>query len=277
MFFALSGFLITYLLLEEKKKGEVNIRNFYIRRILRIWPLYYLFVALTLITTFFFDVSFEYKSILFYIFLLANIPFIFGGHIPFLSHFWSLGVEEQFYSFWPWVVKKSKSILKITVIICVALSARTQGTVRSINVKVGDKVYAGQVLAVMDDVGLSGAYAEISTQYSFAKEVYEKQKSLWEQQVGSEMQYLQARNNMVALQKRMSATSAQLDLSRIKAPVSGTVDAVNIKIGQAVMPGMPAISVVNLSSLKVTGNVGESLIGKVNTGDPVMIYFPDLK
>lgn len=123
IFFALSGFLITYLLLEEKKKGEVNIRNFYIRRILRIWPLYYLFVALTLITTFFFDVSFEYKSILFYIFLLANIPFIFGGHIPFLSHFWSLGVEEQFYSFWPWVVKKSKSILKITVIICVALIA----------------------------------------------------------------------------------------------------------------------------------------------------------
>ncbi|MFM8918404.1 MAG: efflux RND transporter periplasmic adaptor subunit [Bacteroidota bacterium] len=159
----------------------------------------------------------------------------------------------------------------------VALSARTQGTVRSINVKVGDKVYAGQVLAVMDDVGLSGAYAEISTQYSFAKEVYEKQKSLWEQQVGSEMQYLQAKNNMMALQKRLNATGAQLDLSRIKAPVSGTVDAVNIKIGQAVMPGMPAISVVNLSSLKVTGNVGESLIGKVNTGDPVMIYFPDLK
>lgn len=159
----------------------------------------------------------------------------------------------------------------------VALSSRSQGTVRSINVKVGDKVRAGQVLAQLDDVGTSGAYAEISTQYQFARDVYEKQKSLWEQQVGSEIQYLQARNNMMALQKRMSATSAQLDLSRIKAPVAGTVDAVNIKVGQAVMPGMPAISVVNLSSLKVTGNVGESLVGKVNAGDPVMIYFPDLK
>jgi len=81
----------------------------------------------------------------------------------------------------------------------------------------------------------------------------------------------------MALQKRMNATGAQLDLSRIKTPVSGTIDAVNIKIGQAVMPGMPAISVVNLSSLKVIGNVGESLMGKVNTDDPVMIYFPDLK
>jgi peptidoglycan/LPS O-acetylase OafA/YrhL len=123
MFFALSGFLITYLLLEEKKKGEINIRNFYIRRILRIWPLYYLFFGLTLLTAFFFDFSYENASILFYMFLLANIPFIFGGQIPFLSHFWSLGVEEQFYSFWPWVVKKSKSILKITVIICLALIA----------------------------------------------------------------------------------------------------------------------------------------------------------
>lgn len=123
IFFALSGFLITYLLLEEKKKGEINIRNFYIRRILRIWPLYYLFFGLTLLTAYFFDFSYENVSILFYIFLLANIPFIFGGQIPFLSHFWSLGVEEQFYSFWPWVVKKSKSILKITVIICLALIA----------------------------------------------------------------------------------------------------------------------------------------------------------
>lgn len=123
IFFALSGFLITYLLLEEKKKGEINIRNFYIRRILRIWPLYYLFFGLTLLTACFFDFSYENASILFYIFLLANIPFIFGGQIPFLSHFWSLGVEEQFYSFWPWVVKKSKFLLKITVIICLALIA----------------------------------------------------------------------------------------------------------------------------------------------------------
>lgn len=159
----------------------------------------------------------------------------------------------------------------------VTLSSRTQGTVNSIKVKVGDKVRPGQVLAQLDDAGASGAYAEINTQYQFAKDVYEKQKSLWEQQVGTEIQLLQAKNNMLALQKRMSATGSQLDLSKIRTPVAGTVDAVNIKVGQALMPGIPAISVVNLSSMKVTGNIGESFSGKVNPGDSVMIYFPDLK
>lgn len=123
IFFTLSGFLITYLLIEEKRTGDVNIKNFYIRRILRIWPLYYLYFALTLITTFIFDIPYDKTSLLFYIFLSANIPFIFGGQLPFLGHYWSLGVEEQFYSFWPWIVKKSKSILKITIIICVGLIA----------------------------------------------------------------------------------------------------------------------------------------------------------
>lgn len=118
IFFSLSGFLITYLLLEEKKTKKINIKHFYFRRILRIWPLYYLYFILSSITLIIFDLPFEKHSIMFYIFLLANIPFIFGGVITFLGHYWSLGVEEQFYSFWPWIVKKSHSILTTTTIIC---------------------------------------------------------------------------------------------------------------------------------------------------------------
>ncbi|MCB9033121.1 MAG: acyltransferase [Chitinophagales bacterium] len=134
IFFALSGFLITYLLLKEKESGGINIKNFYIRRILRIWPLYYLYFGLTLITTYIFDIPYDKTYIFYYIFLLANIPFIFGGMLPFLGHYWSLGVEEQFYSFWPWVVKKSKSILKITTIICIGLIA-LKTIVRVIEIK----------------------------------------------------------------------------------------------------------------------------------------------
>lgn len=134
IFFALSGFLITYLLLEENKTGEVNIKNFYIRRILRIWPLYYLYLGLTIITTFIFDIPYNKTPVLFYIFLSANIPFIFGGMLPFLGHYWSLGVEEQFYSFWPWVIKKSKSILKTTIIICLGLIA-LKTIVRVVDIK----------------------------------------------------------------------------------------------------------------------------------------------
>lgn len=121
IFFALSGFLITYLLLEEKRTQEISIKNFYMRRILRIWPLYYSYFIACLLTMFLFHLPFEKLSLLFYIFLSANVPFIFGGVLNFLGHYWSLGVEEQFYSFWPWIIKKSGTILKTTLVICISL------------------------------------------------------------------------------------------------------------------------------------------------------------
>lgn len=120
IFFALSGFLITYLLLEEKKTGEINIKNFYMRRILRIWPLYYLYLFLSVLTIVIFNEPINKSSLLFHLFLLPNIPFVFDARLLYLGHYWSLGVEEQFYSFWPWIVKKSKSIFKITLLICIA-------------------------------------------------------------------------------------------------------------------------------------------------------------
>jgi peptidoglycan/LPS O-acetylase OafA/YrhL len=122
IFFALSGFLITYLLLQEyKATNSINIRNFYIRRVLRIWPLYYLYLGLSLVTLILFNIDFEGSFILYYVFLASNVPFILAQSTPFLGHYWSLGVEEQFYSFWPWIVKKSKSIVRTTVIICISL------------------------------------------------------------------------------------------------------------------------------------------------------------
>jgi len=121
IFFSLSGFLITYLLLKEARKSEINIKHFYIRRMLRIWPLYYLYLILCLGTLLLFNFNIDFRSILLYSFLLANIPTIFGGIISLLAHYWSLGVEEQFYSFWPWIIKKSKSILKTTIIMLASL------------------------------------------------------------------------------------------------------------------------------------------------------------
>jgi peptidoglycan/LPS O-acetylase OafA/YrhL len=106
IFFVLSGFLITYLLLAERAVKEISIKKFYLRRILRIWPLYYLYLVITI---FFFQLSgqaIDVPTLLLYIFYGANIPFIVGTALPFLSHYWSLGVEEQFYLFWPWVIKK---------------------------------------------------------------------------------------------------------------------------------------------------------------------------
>jgi peptidoglycan/LPS O-acetylase OafA/YrhL len=108
MFFTLSGFLITYLLVKEKKAfNTISIKSFYIRRILRIWPLYYLYLVIAIIGVAFFH--FEGKldnTIWYYIFLMPNVPFVLTLSIPLIAHYWSLGVEEQFYLFWPWLIKK---------------------------------------------------------------------------------------------------------------------------------------------------------------------------
>lgn len=122
IFFTLSGFLITYLLLLEKEKGSINIRDFYMRRILRIWPLYYLYLSLVLVTIYFWQLPLENNSLLFYVFLMANIPAILGIPLPLLLHYWSLGVEEQFYAFWPWLMRmKNDKLIRISIVLIIVL------------------------------------------------------------------------------------------------------------------------------------------------------------
>jgi peptidoglycan/LPS O-acetylase OafA/YrhL len=112
MFFTLSGFLITFLLLLEKEKfGGVNIKQFYIRRILRIWPLYYFYLIVSIVVLFVCVRQVLTGNLVFYFFLLANVPIIMGNQIPVIGHYWSLGVEEQFYLFWPWIVKRVSRLL----------------------------------------------------------------------------------------------------------------------------------------------------------------------
>ena len=115
IFFVLSGFLITYLLLLEKGKQEIDIRKFYVRRILRIWPLYYLYMILTIIVMFLLSMQYSQKALFFYVFFMANVPLIFNTSIGLLVHYWSIGVEEQFYIFWPWIIKKTKKIIPIII------------------------------------------------------------------------------------------------------------------------------------------------------------------
>lgn len=125
IFFTLSGFLITFLLLKEKDKSlsdKINIKHFYIRRVLRIWPLYFLYLFLCLIVYFIYNVEYKYETIFYYVFLLANIPLILSQTLPYLGHFWSIAVEEQFYLFWPWIAKINRSrLLKNTIILLIIL------------------------------------------------------------------------------------------------------------------------------------------------------------
>lgn len=159
----------------------------------------------------------------------------------------------------------------------VTLSAEMGGVVTRINVEEGDEVRKGQVLAETDNKPILQGMQEIQTQLDLATTLYQKQKNLWDQKIGTEMQYLQAKTQKEALEKRLATMQEQLEMTRIQSPIDGTVDAIDIKIGQVAAPGMPAIRVVNFNNMKVVGEVPEAYAGKVKSNNPVTVIFPDLK
>lgn len=158
----------------------------------------------------------------------------------------------------------------------VTVSAKMAGVVNRILVNEGDEVREGQTLAELENTVLQQSLEEVNTALVFATDVYEKQKNLWDQKIGSEIQFLSAKNNKESLEKKCATLNAQIDLSKIKSPINGVVDAIDIKIGQSLMPGIPAIRVVNLNTLKVKAEISETYAAKVKKGNDVVIFFPDL-
>jgi RND family efflux transporter MFP subunit len=107
--------------------------------------------------------------------------------------------------------------------------------------------------------------------------LFEKQKRLWEKGVGTEVQYLSVKNQKEALEKSMKTLETQIDMYNIKAPITGTLESVDAKVGQAVAPGLPLFRVMNLSNIKIKADVAESYSKKVKAGDKIKIFFPDLQ
>lgn len=158
----------------------------------------------------------------------------------------------------------------------ITLSPEMPGAITRINVKVGDEVTKGQILAEVDNKVIVQGIAELQNALDLATTMYNKQKNLWDQKIGTEMQYLQVKNQKESLEKKMATMQQQLDMSRIKSPINGTVDAVDIKLGEMAAPGMPAIRVVNFDNLKVKGEVAESYAARIKKGNRVEVFFPDL-
>ncbi|MCS7037942.1 MAG: efflux RND transporter periplasmic adaptor subunit [Saprospiraceae bacterium] len=158
----------------------------------------------------------------------------------------------------------------------VPVTARMPGVLTRVLIKNGDYVRKGQLLAQLDDDVMLKGLAELELQLKVAQDLYERQKSLWEQKIGTEVQYIQAKTNKEALEQRLATTKEQWQQTRIYAPISGTVDMVLLKVGQAISPGIPLCQIVNLGNLKVSGDVPESYAAKVKRGAPVQLYFPDL-
>jgi membrane fusion protein, multidrug efflux system len=158
----------------------------------------------------------------------------------------------------------------------VALSSEIPGTITRINVKVGDEVRTGQVLAETDARAIIQQISDLQTNMELVNQVFEKQKNLWEQKIGTEIQFLQAKTNKESMEKKMGSLQEQLRMTKIISPINGNVDAIDIKVGQAVAPGMAAIRVINFANLKVKADVAETYSSKVKKGSDAILYFPDM-
>jgi membrane fusion protein (multidrug efflux system) len=157
----------------------------------------------------------------------------------------------------------------------VQVSPEVPGIITKVNVQLGDKVRKGQVLAEIDGSVLAQSIEEVKSQSAFANTMYEKQKGLWDQKVGTEVQYLSAKNNKEALENRLSTLQRQYAMTKIKSPIDGTIDEVRLKQGEAAMPGMPMFRVVNLSEFKVVAEIAEAYFGEIKVGDDVLVNLPD--
>lgn len=153
-----------------------------------------------------------------------------------------------------------------------------QGVLSQVYVKQGQQVSKGQTLAKIDDGGLSSQLAQLETQYELAKTTYERQQRLWDQQIGSEIQLLQAKTNMESSESAVNQLRSQLEKTTIRAPFSGVIDEIITEQGSVVSPGGIALMrLVNLSNMRVKAAVPENYLQSVAKGDPVKINFPAIQ
>jgi RND family efflux transporter MFP subunit len=154
--------------------------------------------------------------------------------------------------------------------------ARMPGLVTRVFVNEGVNVKKGQILAAIDDAVIRKNLEELNTRMELANTVFERQKKLWDQKIGTEIQYLQAKNNRDALANTIATLNEQLDMTLIKSPIDGVIDMVDLKEGEMANMMMPAFRVVNFNQLKAAGELAETYLSTVEAGDAVTVLFPDL-
>lgn len=154
------------------------------------------------------------------------------------------------------------------------------GTLLVVNVKEGQKVSKGQVLATIDNGGMSSQLQQMKTQLALAKTTYERQKRLWvDKKIGTEIQYLQAKATFESQENSLSQMQSQLNKYTMRAPFAGIIDDVIKDQGTIVAPGGPGSEVfriVNLSNMYIEVSVPESYLSSVAVGKEVNVFFPVL-
>jgi len=152
---------------------------------------------------------------------------------------------------------------------------QASGSITALYVKAGDHVSKGQVLAQLDNSVLLQNIAQAQAQANLTQTVYQRQKNLWDQKIGTEVQFLQAKSNFEASEKQVASLKQQSNLYRIVSPITGSVDQMDLKLGQIASPGATGIRIVNADILKIKADVPESYVANINQGDNVKIVVPD--
>lgn len=151
------------------------------------------------------------------------------------------------------------------------------GKVERIHVKAGQKVSQGQLLVSLDTDLMESSLKELETALALAQTVFNKQQKLWiDEQIGSEIQYLQAKNNYDGLAQKLETLKEQMAMSEVRAPFAGTIDEVFAKVGELAAPQMPAVRLVNTSGVYVKADVPESYANRVKVGTPANVAFTSM-
>lgn len=155
----------------------------------------------------------------------------------------------------------------------VSLYPESAGRIVRVNVRAGQQVSAGSVLVELDNQVMKSSLAEVKTQLELAQTLFDKQKRLWDQGVGSEVQFLQAKTQFESLKKRLSTVEAQVGMTQIRAPFSGTVDEVFVREGEYAAPGMAAARLISNGGLRLEMDIPETYLTRIKAGQKVSMDF----
>lgn len=155
------------------------------------------------------------------------------------------------------------------------------GQVTHVYVKEGDFVKKGQLLVKLDDAVLLQNLSDLQSRLDYAKNIYDRQKNLWDQGIGTEVQFVTAKNNVTQVEKQISTLKEQIDLTSVRSEVNGVADVVNIHPGevfapQGNLPNNPVLKIVNTNNLKAIASIPENYISRVHKGSAVQVVIPDL-
>lgn len=154
------------------------------------------------------------------------------------------------------------------------ISPEINGTISGIFVKDGQRVKKGDLLATVSSNVIESSIKEVETSLDMAKTIYERQQQLWDKNIGSEVSYLQAKNNVESLESRLETLRAQFEMSEIRAPIDGIIDEVWVKKGEMAVPGIQIIQLVNLDDLYINADISEAFITHIQKGEMVLVEFP---